>query len=486
MTLLLVNPPCLRRGRQGSFFTDQKRNLAPSQYYSMPMEHLGIMSIAAFARSRDVEIACVNGMVSGHASVEETWQAMVEAARRHGTPTLVGFSNIDTLHEVVWLAERSRRHWEGVPVVLGNTMATLNHERILRTHDCIDYVVMGDGEHAFVQLGEAIACGGGAEQVPSLAWRDGQGAVHANPPRMVDIDALPPPARDELPVVLAEGFAGAVYTTRGCPYRCTFCGTGAVSGLLGRDSYRVRSVGNVVDEIEYLVRDFEIEFISITDDLFVSKHPSMLDRAARFGDEILRRGLDIRFMFDARLDSIDDLDLYTHLHRAGLRRVFIGLETGSYDQLLAYRKRLLRSGEDATTRIAALQDRGIEIIPGTIIFHPTVQPVELRATARLLRAIDYKTPRKFMDRITAYPGTPLHSDYAARGLLTSEWPVGSWQFADPEAQRLYDEVVHRIDNDPEITFDEAETFFLDRVGEWEAVIAARSGAPDRAAREVSV
>ncbi|WP_158621352.1 hypothetical protein [Streptomyces triticirhizae] len=41
--------------------------------------------------------------------------------------------------------------------------------------------------------------------------------------------------------MLREGFAGAVYTTRDCLYRCTFCGTGAVGDLLGRDRYRFRS-----------------------------------------------------------------------------------------------------------------------------------------------------------------------------------------------------------------------------------------------------
>lgn len=357
--------------------------------------------------------------------------------------------------------------------------------RILTTYDCIDFVVIGDGEHVFVQLGEAIADGRGIERVPSLAWRDHQGTVHATPAELVDLDTLPPPARDELPAVIAEGFAGAVYTTRGCPYRCTFCGTGAMSGLLGRNSYRSRSIEAVVDEIEYLVWEFGIELISITDDLFVSKHPSMQDRAARFGTEILRRGLDIRFMFDARLDSIDDLGLYTHLHRAGLRRVFIGIETGSYEQLLAYRKRLVRSGKDAAAKLQALQERGIEIVPGTIMFHPTVKPGELRETARMLRAVHYQTPRKFMDRITAYPGTPLHRDYAARGLLTSEWPVGDWEFADREARRLYDDVVRRIDGDLGISFDEAETFFLNRVQEWEAAIAICPDVPEASAREVA-
>jgi radical SAM superfamily enzyme YgiQ (UPF0313 family) len=441
------------------------------------MEHLGIMSIVSYARSRGVDAVCVNGIVSNHASLDETWRVMVEKVRRHGQPTLVGFSNINSFWEVLELAERSRNFWEGIPIVLGNVMATLNYDHILRTYDCIDFIVIGDGEHAIVELSEVLANEATVENIRSLAWRDETGKVRSTPPSMVDLDTLPPPARDELPSVLGHGFSAAVYSTRGCPYRCTFCGTGAMSGLLGRDSYRTRSTESVVDEIEYLVYDFGIDFVSITDDLFVSKHPSTQARAAQFGNEILRRRLDIRFMIDVRLDSVTDLAIFRQLHRAGLRRVFVGLETGSYDQLVSYRKRLVHPGEDVVAKITALQEIGIEIVPGIIMFHPAVQPSELRETIKLLRAVEYKAPRKFLNRVTAYPGTPLYQDYATNGLLTSEWPVGKWEFADPEARCFYDDLVRHIELNPAITFDEAEHFFLDRIDKWEDIVTARSHFP---------
>jgi radical SAM superfamily enzyme YgiQ (UPF0313 family) len=471
MTLLLVNPPGIRPGRPGSFFADQKRNLRADQYCSMPMEHLGIMSIAAYARTRGVAVETVNGLVSGHACVAETWAAMARIETTAGRPTLVGFSTIDTIEEVVWLAQQVRRAWPDVPIVLGNVMASLNYDRILRTYDCFDFVTVGDGEVALTELYEGLARGGRGEAVPGTAQLDERGEPVAVPARLQVLDELPEPARDELPLVLKAGFAGAVYSTRGCPYRCTFCGTGAMSNMLGKDGYRARSVELVVDEIERLVRDFGIDFVAVTDDLFVSKHPAMQDRAVQFADEILRRHLHITFMIDARLDSVVDLAIYDRLYAAGLRRVFIGLETGSSQQLLAYRKRSVRVGEDAKQKLRDLQDRGVEIIPGTIMFHPTVGPDELRETASLLRAVDYKTPRKLLDRITAYPGTPLHAEYTAGGLLVDDWPVGRWVFADPHAAQVHADVHARIDGDPDISYDDAERFFLDRVAEWEAVLA---------------
>jgi len=480
MTVLLVNPPSVS-GPVGSahgsesFVAGQKRRLTPDQYYSLPIEHLGIMSIAAYARSKGIEVETVNGMVAGHASVEETWRDIGSVAHRSGPPVLIGFSNIDTFHEVLWLVDRCRREWEHVKIAIGNTFATLNYERILRD-DRIDFVVIGEGEVTFTLLAEAVLNDGPIEKVPGLAWRQAGRSIRSTPPTAMHLDELPWSARDELPRVLRQGFAGAVFTTRGCPYRCTFCGTGAMSDLLGRNRYRVRSIENVVDEIEYLMTDFGVDFISISDDLFIAKHSRMQERAASFADEIIRRKLRLGFMFDARVDSIVDLGLFTHLKQAGLRRVFVGLETGSYEQLVSYRKRHVAPGEDAAVRITALQELGIEVIPGTIMFHPAVGPSELRETLRLLKATGYKAPRQLLDRITAYAGTPLYYEYAAKGYLTKDWPIGEWDFVDSNADRMYEQVAQHIKQNENISFSDAENFFNARLAEWEAVAGTRSSA----------
>ena len=469
MTILLVNPPSLSgppHARE-SFIAGQKRRLTPQQYYSLPIEHLGLASIAGFARSRGVEVTTINGMVAGHASVAETWRAIVDTVGG-GSPRLIGFTNIDTFDELTWLVDRCRQEWDSAPIALGHTFATLNHRRILDAYPSIDFVLLGEGELSFTRLAEAIMNGDDLAAVPGLARRAGDGAIVATPQTTLDLDDLPWALRDELPTVMREGFAAAVFTTRGCLYRCTFCGTGAVSDLLGRERYRSKSIVGVVDEIERLTVDFGVDFVAISDDLFLAKHPSMQERAREFADEILRRRLTISFMFDARVDSIFDLSLLAHLKRAGLRRIFVGLETGSHEQLISYRKRHVAAGEDPAARINDVQELGVEVIPGTIMFHPTVRPTELRQTLRLLRATGYKTPYKLLDRIVAYAGTPLYQEYAAKGILTDDWPVGQWEFTDPCASRMYHRLQARIRECPDIGFDEAEQLFLAEIARWEA------------------
>lgn len=478
MTILLVNPPGAREG--GRSFVSAVKLGDPRQYCSLPMEHLGLMSIKAYAAAHGIDISTVDGLVAGHASVAETWLAMQSCARSSGPPRLVGFSCIDTFAEVLWLAQRTREAWDGVHIVIGNVIATLNYERILRQHDCFDFVIVGDAEAAFTKLAAAVANDAAVDDIPGLARRDEMGRVVCSPSVLTDLNELPRPARDELPTVLADGFSAALFTTRGCPYRCTFCGTGAASAMFGKDSYRAKSVDSVVDEIEYLIADFGIEFACITDDLFVSKHPGSQQRAADFANAIVSRGIEIKFMVDIRLDSVVDLDLFKHLHTAGLRRVFIGLETGSYDQLRAYRKQILTRGQDPAETIRSLQALGIQVIPGTIMFHPTVQPDELRETARLLRATNYAMPRKLMSRITPYPGTPLYQTYSAAGYLTAEWPLGEWEFVDPEASRAYADIVAHIESDTPPSYDGAEAYFFSRLDAWDDVLADRAEIADRA------
>jgi radical SAM superfamily enzyme YgiQ (UPF0313 family) len=409
-------------------------------------------------------------MVLGHQGLDDTWQAMRETARRAGCPAVIGFSNIDTLEEVLELAGRSRHEWPEAVVVLGNTFATLNYARILAEHaDCFDAVVVGEGERPLAELAEAVLDGRSIAGITGVACRAADGSVAPPVLSAIDLDTLPWAKRTELPTVLAAGFAPAVFTTRGCPYRCTFCGTGAASGMLAaRSGYRARSVEDVLDEIEYLVRDFGIEFLSISDDLFLTKHPAMQARAWEFADGMLRRGIRLSFMIDARVDSMADLGLFAHLRDAGLHRVFVGLETGSYEQLVTYGKRHVRRGEDPAARIRAVRDLGIEVIPGTIMFHPEVTATELRQTARLIRETGYAAPRKLTEPVVAYPGTPLYRDYAAKGYLVHDWPLGEWTFRDPRMGALHQDLAEHIRSHADIDFDAAESFLLARLAEWDA------------------
>lgn len=453
MSVLFINPPTLSglqaRGLDGkmSYFEYERSFTDQHWYKSYPGEHLGLMALVAVLRAEDVPVRCVNGQVECHRSLEETWQAAEEAGRDIDV-NLVGLSGpCQVFEENLELARRARRQWPNARIVLGHQFATLNYLRILRDYPEFDIIALGEGEATILELARASRTSD-LETILGIAWRDENGQVRTQQPKVepLELDSLPEIARDELPKILQIGVSATIYTTRGCPYRCSYCTTGQSAGLLHKKfGYRERSIGPVVDEIERLIADYEIPHLTIVDDLFVTKTPESLDRAAEFARTLMTRQIDLPFMLDCRLDSADP-ETFKQLAKAGLYRVFIGVETGSDDQLTFYNKRygVPYDVEYVRKRVGGLQELGIEVIPGILTYHPASTPDELSESLKVIDACGYVSTWQFLCDIFAHPGTTLWHQYRREGWLTEEWPVPAWEFQDPRVKRVREAVLQAV------------------------------------------
>ena len=109
------------------------------------------------------------------------------------------------------------------------------------------------------------------------------------------------------------------------------------------------------------------------------------------------------------------------------------METTGPRQLDFYNKRYTRSADrrDYIRRqLSIARDLGIDVIPGIITYHAETTIPELRAALDLIDRCDIDSAFFFLNRLIAYPGTPVYWHYRERGLLTSEWPRPAWRFAD--------------------------------------------------------
>lgn len=475
MGVLLVNPPTLAglqsRGLGGkmSYFEYECSFTTRHWYKSYPGEHLGLMALVAVLREADIPVRSVNGQVACHRFIDETWAAMLAAGRSIDVD-VIGFSGpCQVFEENLDLAQRARRTWPNAMIVLGHQFATMNYQRILSDHPEFDVVALGEGERTIVQLAKATGHAD-LEHVRGIAWRDDSGAVRTQlpPSEPLDLDELPEIARDELPRIIEIGVSPTIYTTRGCPYRCTYCATGQSAGLLHKKrGYRERSVEPVVDEIERLIIDYRIPHLTIADDLFVTKSPDSLARAVEFAQALQARGAVVPFMLDCRLDSAD-VQTFRELARAGLHRVFIGIETGSDDQLAFYNKRygVPYDVDYVRRRVEGLQELGIEVIPGILTYHPETSARELRQSLAVIDACGYVSTWQFLCDVFAHPGTTLWHHYRRKGWLTEEWPVPVWDFQDPGARRVRDAVLHAVTVGG--AHDEARAAFVEALTEWES------------------
>ena len=134
-------------------------------------------------------------------------------------------------------------------------------------------------------------------------------------------------------------------STRGCPYDCEFC-----SNVVFGDSYRERSPGNVVDEIEEALA-LGYDRISFADDVFTLNRR----RVIAICDEITRRRL--RFSWEC-LGRVDSLDYETAraMREAGCFRIFFGIESGN-DEILKLMKKQITT-EQARSAVEAAHRRG--------------------------------------------------------------------------------------------------------------------------------
>ncbi len=178
-----------------------------------------------------------------------------------------------------------------------------------------DFLVDGEPEAAMMQL---------------VAGATFSGRVAS--PALPDLDALPFPRWDllserrfRLDVPGAGRPAGggfSVLASRGCPEFCTYCPHRILAG------YRTRSVENIADELAYLCESYPRPYVIFRDPLF-SEHR---ERSLAIADAIERRGLELRFECETRLDRLDP-ELLDRLHAAGMRAMSFGVESVSAETL---------------------------------------------------------------------------------------------------------------------------------------------------------
>jgi radical SAM superfamily enzyme YgiQ (UPF0313 family) len=418
----------------------------PTSYFSVAIEHLGLMSIKAFARLRDITVDVVDGIVYEHLDTSETLRSIVEIGRRRA-PALIGFSVILGFTQSVELARACKQLWPDVFIVFGHDIPALNWHKLLSDYSVIDGVVTGDGEVVLFELAYRLLNEKSIEDTPGLAYRDARDIPTSNRGGIVDLNALPWVCRDELPKVRALGFSAGVFASRGCPYRCQFCTTGHLSSKTERPAYRTRAVDDIVAECLYLWQGQGCDFITICDDLFVLPSVSSRNRAHAFADALEKSGFRGKFMLDARIDSIDK-DLFLHLKSAGLARVFVGVESADESTLNRLNKRYALKGRKLFDALNVLVDMELDVIPGIIAFDPFVTPDHLSSVLAVMEHLKFYSPSMLTSPLRAFPGTRIHQVLEEQGLLRKKWPVGEWLFKSAAAEKAYQRIVSLVEAYP--------------------------------------
>lgn len=268
------------------------------------------------------------------------WDAVVTPNR----PSLAGYDVVGAtavspqIHEAWAILEEAKA--AGAMTVVGGPHATVLPEESLG-HRAVDVVVRQEGE---VTLPEVLRRWGAAERLaglPGISWRDGNRIINEPDAAAIrDLDPVPFPAHHLFPdphlytgpqpLLSPRTPALAIFTSRGCPYGCTFC----YKGTFGY-GFRARSPENVAEEWDLLVNRYKVAEIAVQDDIFNFNLP----RAIAICEEIINRRLQVPWCTPngIRADRVSR-ELFRAMREAGCERVSFGVETGNEDVMKKLQK----------------------------------------------------------------------------------------------------------------------------------------------------
>ncbi|MAG77993.1 hypothetical protein CL616_01370 [archaeon] len=328
-----------------------------------------------------------------HKSIEETKQKIQDF-------DIICFSIMTTmLKDALTLAKYIKNKYPHTKIIFGGPHTTVLPEQTLK-NDCVDAIVIGEGEKTFSDL---IKNNLDFSKTNGL-WYDDK----KNPPNTFihNLDDIPFPDLEQLDMdnyfknwfqleSVKFGLKGInIIASRGCPYDCTFCQP-TLSKIFGK-KIRKRSAQNIKQELLEWKNKYGIKAFMFQDDTLIADK--------KWVSEICKEIKDLKLLWgcNVRANLIDEESL-RKMKAAGLRKVFMGIESGSQRVLnKVYDKRI--SLDQVKEAVKTVKKLGIRIQGYFMIGAPTETLQEIKQTIKFSNELD-------LDEATFSITTPLPHTY---------------------------------------------------------------------------
>lgn len=281
-----------------------------------------------------------------------------------------------------------------IQIVLGGIHASVMYEQLVRKYPKVT-VVIGEGE---ITLAELLSGSKDLYEIDGIAYNMA-GTVVKTPERALisDLDALPFPKHEAF--WSEERTVASILTSRGCPFRCSFCSLDVIS----RRKVRYRSVDSVIAEIQHIKMNCpSLQGIWIHDDSFFLDN----DRAISLCERVSQLPFRVGFICSARFKPVSP-KLFDAMARAGFKWVLFGLESGCQRVLDRNHKSLKLL--DATKAVQMLAETPIHATAFLIVGLPGEDEDSIADTADFVNHLQQIKYMHYEDIgiATVYPGTEL-------------------------------------------------------------------------------
>lgn len=372
-----------------------------------PAIPLGLGYIASFLESNGKKVEFVD-----FAALGEHDKKLIENEILEKKPDIVGITATEPQVSFAYdIAKTIKNLLPETFVVLGGSHFTFIWKETLSKHPEIDVIVLHEGEYTMLELVETLERGEDLANVKGIAYRDSSQKIVKTSlrPLIEDLDSIPFPAWHLMPLQLYRYEYGCMYvlTSRGCPSNCCFC----VSPAMWMRKFRVRSVKNVVDEIEVLMKKHRFDYIYFVDDVFTLD----MERTIKICDEILNRKLSFEWGCMTRVDCVNR-ELLRKMYHAGCRSILFGIESGSQNILNHMGKKT--TSFQARDAVKWAKEFGITVTGSFIIGHPGETREDMIKTFEFSQTLGLDFIQ--YHPLIVYPGTPLFNKVGKLGIAVNE------------------------------------------------------------------
>jgi radical SAM superfamily enzyme YgiQ (UPF0313 family) len=313
--------------------------------------------------------------------------------------------------------------------LMGGVYATVNPNEVVKDTN-IDYVVIGEAEYVFRDLLLYLQGNNEIEITNGVAYIDDGIVVNKGHSDLIkDLSKLPRPAyhlidflsyansysdRKSVDAPIAYPYARMV-TSRGCPFKCTFCQVPSIQGKY----FRTRSVEHVLDEISWLKSEYGIKAIIFDDDNLYTN----MKKSKQLFKGMIEKGLDIPWVSIATAVFRLDEEIIDLMYESGCRFIDIAIESGSERVIKEIVKKPVNH-KRAVELVKYARNKGIFVSSNFIIGFPGETWNEILETIKFAEKINIDYVKIFI----AIPlkNTPMYDMAKEIGALKNETVDSVW------------------------------------------------------------
>jgi anaerobic magnesium-protoporphyrin IX monomethyl ester cyclase len=414
MNILLVNPPFLNK------FSREQRSPAVTKsgtfYYPMWLCYAASLLEKNGHAVKLIDCPAQNIF----------WPDIEQEIKRFNPQLTVVDTSTPSIYNDAEVAAKIKALIPTTFTVLVGPHVTALPEESLGLNKTIDAIALREYEDTLVDLAEALEKGKGVQKVKGLVLRNGDAITNTGARDLrEDVDALPFVSEAYLKHLNYHDYFYShsrhpivtLITGRGCPFQCVFC---VYPQVFCSHKPRLRSIPNVVDEIQFVLKKMpDLREIMFEDDTLTYDK----NRCLEFAEEILRRGVKFKWSANSRCDI--DLETMRMLKKAGARLFCVGVESGDQRVLDQMKKslkveRIRQFFKDAKTA-------GIRLHGCFMVGNPGETKETLETTLKFAKELNPDTAQFFP--IMVYPGTEAYQWAKSNGYLTTS-DFGEWLTAE--------------------------------------------------------